>query len=192
MLCQSTRATGRSTVLIGFACSDVESKILSVATESLQVSKDTKAKNVDMLAALRVLQSNDTNIASQLSQVAAVSGRIAREVDHVGADLRNRFDAVDNGVAVVHTQSQNISHSVQSLHVKMDDRNQVLDANFERVCELLGSLKSEIGQMAVEKAASYEMVRQESTYLQRILVEKLMSGVHLETYTEPVVGKGRF
>lgn len=125
-----------------------------------------------MLVALRVIQSDSTNIASQVSRVAAVSDRIAKEVDHVRADLRNRIDAVDNSVAIVCTESQSVLRSVQSLNVKMDDRNDVLDASFERVVELIGGLSSQISQMADEQAAKYKMVRQENIYLQTILVRE--------------------
>lgn len=126
-----------------------------------------------MLAALRVIQSGSTNIALQVSQVAVVSDLIAREVDHVGADLRTRIDAVDNSVAVAYTESQSVLRSVQSLDVKMDNRNDVLIANVERVVELIDGLSSQIGQIADEKAARYEMVRQGSIPLQRIQLEKL-------------------
>lgn len=146
---------------------------MSTATESLQVIKDTEVKTDDTLAALRVIQSGSTNIASQVSQVAVVSDRIAREVDHVSADLRTRIDAVDNSVAVVYTESQSVLRSVQSLDVKMDNRNDVLIANVERVVELIDGLSSQIGQIADEKAARYEMVRQGSIPLQRIQLEKL-------------------
>lgn len=142
--------------------------------ENIEITKDSGLKIDNILFVLRTIEHQNLDASTTMSQVALVTGQSAVKLDHLDNNMRYRFEAVDRGISLGHTQNTSILQSVEILETKANDVESLVERglNFqkqsnERALELLANISDQIRQLNAGKAANYEVVFKSNTLTSR-------------------------